>query len=147
MFDILLLVVHSNERFDIVKKKFISGNPPDNSHKLASNNGITSICSDAEIEIRRQFFVGNNITESHGFLVKVCRQNFVFEEDIDILEGRGFIEQFLVEQSPVDGIDALRVPVRSQDKNCHGSLPARAYHIADSPYFHLLSGSCDRAWG
>ena len=68
---------------------------------------MTAIGADTQVKAPFDFFALADIEDPYYAFFKVYRNNFMSEQDTNGIDGKGFVEESLVEKGTVDGIDAL----------------------------------------
>lgn len=69
---------------------------PNNSHHLTPDDGISPISPDTKVELHRHALVSILVMNDHAPFVKVHRLHFVSEENADVRQGRGFVQEPLI---------------------------------------------------
>ena len=80
---------------------------PDDPHQLTSYDRITAISADTQVKAPFEFFALAVIEDPYHAPVKVYGHNFMSEQDTNGINGKGFVEEPLIEKGTVDGIDGL----------------------------------------
>ena len=80
---------------------------PNDPHQLTSYNRIAAIGADTQVEAPFDFFAFVGIEDPYHAPVKVYRHNFMSEKDANGIDGKGLVEEILIEKGTVDGIDGL----------------------------------------